>query len=136
MKPTTNLLLNESCTNKNIVFNLIIYITFLNHLLQKIMPRQRFNRFHHQTSHQQKRSKNRNSSNTTHPLSSSQSSPIDSSSSSLPRSHEIPREIPGYYYDHEKNRYFKIMPNKAVGSNHLFSADSIGTKTKRAEEVK
>src|SRR5256885_6122548 len=98
------------------------------------MPRQKFNRFHHQTSHQQKRSKNRNSKNTTHPLSSSidsQSSSIDSSSSSsLTRSHEIPREIPGYYYDHEKNRYFKIMPNKAVGSNHLFSADSIGTKTK------
>jgi DDB1- and CUL4-associated factor 4 len=121
------------------------------------MPRQRFSRSHYQTN-QQKRFNNRNSRNTTHSRSnnqnssnttthprsssidssdSSQSSPIDSSSSSsLTRSHEIPREIPGYYYDHEKDRYFKIMPNKSVGSNHLFSADSIGTKKKRAEEVK
>jgi len=96
-------------------------------------------RFHHRSSHQQNRFNNRNSNKITNSRSSDnslQSNPIDtSSSSSLARSDEIPKEIPGYYYDHEKNRYFKIMPNKAVGSNNPFSADSIGTKTKRAKEV-
>jgi WD repeat-containing protein 21A len=83
-------------------------------------------RFHHQSSHQQQnRFNNRNIM---------RSRSIGSSnSSSVTRSDEIPKEIPGYYYDHEKNRYFKIMPNKAVGSNNPFSADSI---MKRAEEVK
>ncbi|CAI2167286.1 5115_t:CDS:10 [Funneliformis geosporum] len=87
------------------------------------MPRQRINR----TGHRTKRFKNQSSIN------SSQLNPIDSSDTSP---QQTPKEIAGYYYDHEKNRYFKIMPNKTVGSSHPFSADSIGTKTKKAEEVK
>ena len=90
-------------------------------------------KFHHRSSH---RVKNRNSNNVTNSWSSRSSSINSSSSSSSIRSNEIPKEIPGYYYDQEKNRYFKIMPNKAVGSNHRFSADSIESKTKRDEEVK
>lgn len=90
-------------------------------------------KFHHRSSHyQQSRLNNRRTNNITRPQ--SQSSSIDSSSSlSVAISDETPKEIPGYYYDHEKNRYFKIMPNKAVGSSNPFSADSI---TKRVEEVK
>ncbi|GBC02851.1 hypothetical protein RclHR1_04860005 [Rhizophagus clarus] len=94
-------------------------------------------RFHHRSSHyQQNRFNNRKTNNITRPRSSnnnfSQTSSVDSSSSSSStRSDEIPKEIPGYYYDQEKNRYFKIMPNKAVGSNNPFSAESI---TKKAEE--
>ncbi|PKC08522.1 hypothetical protein RhiirA5_499903 [Rhizophagus irregularis] len=88
-------------------------------------------KFHHRSSHyQQSRLNNRRTNNITRPQ--SQSSSIDSSSSlSVAISDETPKEIPGYYYDHEKNRYFKIMPNKAVGSSNPFSADSI---TKRVEE--
>ncbi|CAG8445464.1 15016_t:CDS:10 [Funneliformis caledonium] len=88
------------------------------------MPRQRI---HHRT----KRFKNQSSIN------SSQINPIDSSvSSPKPKSSETPKEIAGYYYDHEKNRYFKIMPNKTVGSSHPFSADSIGTKKKAEEKAR
>ena len=86
------------------------------------MPRQRT---HHRAGHRPKRFNNQNPKH-------SQSSP---SSSSQPKLNETPKEIPGYYYDHEKNRYFKIMPNKTVGSSHPFSADSIETKTKLAKEV-
>ncbi|OZJ05177.1 hypothetical protein BZG36_02222 [Bifiguratus adelaidae] len=40
--------------------------------------------------------------------------------------------IPGYYWDPEKKRYFKILANKSLGSDHPYSAESI---KKRNEAV-
>ncbi|KAF9579268.1 hypothetical protein BGW38_004545, partial [Lunasporangiospora selenospora] len=39
------------------------------------------------------------------------------------------REIPGFYYDAEKKKYFKILPNHALGSQHPHSRQSIHEKT-------
>ncbi|RHZ50628.1 hypothetical protein Glove_494g14 [Diversispora epigaea] len=39
-------------------------------------------------------------------------------------------EIPGYYYDREKNRYFKILPNQVFGSDHPHSVSKVNEKKK------
>ncbi|KAF9897425.1 hypothetical protein BX616_005626 [Lobosporangium transversale] len=39
------------------------------------------------------------------------------------------REIPGFYYDPEKKKYFKITANHVFGSQHPFSQQSIKEKT-------
>ncbi|KAF9155394.1 hypothetical protein DFQ26_009748 [Actinomortierella ambigua] len=41
----------------------------------------------------------------------------------------VAREIPGFYYDPEKKRYFKITANHVHGSQHPYSAQSIKEKT-------
>lgn len=40
-------------------------------------------------------------------------------------------EIPGFYYDTEKKKYFKITAGHLVKSQHPFSRDTIAEKTRR-----
>ncbi|TPX67514.1 hypothetical protein SpCBS45565_g03727 [Spizellomyces sp. 'palustris'] len=37
----------------------------------------------------------------------------------------VPMEIPGYYFDPEKNRYFKIVPSKHASSSHRYTVDAL-----------
>nr|CAG8448432.1 4541_t:CDS:2 [Entrophospora candida]CAG8523726.1 3231_t:CDS:2 [Entrophospora candida] len=48
----------------------------------------------------------------------------------------LPREIPGYYYDEERDKYFKISPNSNFGSSHLHSSESISKRKKELEQEK
>ncbi|RUS27621.1 hypothetical protein BC938DRAFT_482989, partial [Jimgerdemannia flammicorona] len=57
-----------------------------------------------------------------------QQGPITSSSSTVVTSGPVPMEIPGFYYDPDKKRYFKILPNARLGSDHPHSADSVKAK--------
>ena len=41
----------------------------------------------------------------------------------------VVREIPGFFYDPEKKKYFKITANHTLGSQHPFSQQSIREKT-------
>ncbi|CAG8506376.1 15402_t:CDS:2, partial [Acaulospora colombiana] len=45
-----------------------------------------------------------------------------------------PMEIPGFYYDSEKNRYFKILQNKTFGSGHPHST-SVVRERKMTKEI-
>ena len=47
----------------------------------------------------------------------------------------VPRQIPGYYYDQERKRYFRILPSSVTSSSHPYSADSICTKLKNERKV-
>jgi hypothetical protein len=47
---------------------------------------------------------------------------------SLPQDPAV-REIPGFYYDLEKNKYFKITANHTLGGHFAFSQQSIKEKT-------
>ncbi|KND03236.1 uncharacterized protein SPPG_02290 [Spizellomyces punctatus DAOM BR117] len=37
----------------------------------------------------------------------------------------VPMEIPGYYFDPEKNRYFKIVPSKHASSSSRYTVDAL-----------
>ncbi|CAG8543109.1 4717_t:CDS:10 [Acaulospora morrowiae] len=67
-----------------------------------------------------------NSNNRVHPY-------LSNVSSNAPEN-SPPMEIPGFYYDSEKNRYFKILPNKTFGSDHPHSISAIKEK-KMTKEV-
>ncbi|CAG8557830.1 6184_t:CDS:2 [Paraglomus brasilianum] len=54
----------------------------------------------------------------------------DTSTNSL-----VPRQIPGYYYDQERKRYFRILPSSVTSSSHPYSADSIRTKLKNERKA-
>ncbi|KAG0302539.1 hypothetical protein BGZ98_007421 [Dissophora globulifera] len=63
------------------------------------------------------------------------SSSSSSSSSTSPATEPIIREIPGFYFDPEKKKYFKIIANQVFGSQYLFSQQSIKQKTEEKPVV-
>ncbi|PGH18862.1 hypothetical protein AJ79_00275 [Helicocarpus griseus UAMH5409] len=44
----------------------------------------------------------------------------------------IPREIPGYYYDPEKKKYFKIQANHAAPSGSKYTRDAIKSRQEKS----
>lgn len=62
----------------------------------------------------------------------SASSSIPSPATLVPTNPSPPaREIPGFYYDTEKKKYFKITAVHLVKSQHPFSRDAIAEKTRQ-----
>jgi hypothetical protein len=47
-----------------------------------------------------------------------------------------PRDIPGFYYDPERKKYFKIMSNCSVPNTHPFSKDNIRQRKKQTIQKK
>ncbi|KAG0006919.1 DDB1 and CUL4 associated factor 4-like 2 [Modicella reniformis] len=45
------------------------------------------------------------------------------------------KEIPGFYFDPDKKKYFKITPNHAFGSQHPYSQQSIKEKTQVKPDI-
>ena len=45
----------------------------------------------------------------------------------------MPRNIPGFYYDEAKGKYFKIQPNHAVSHGFKYSAQTIKLQQENAE---
>ncbi|KAK9762242.1 DDB1- and CUL4-associated factor 4, variant 2 [Basidiobolus ranarum] len=44
-------------------------------------------------------------------------------------------ELPGFYYDSERKRYFKILPNRSAPINHPYRQDNLVQKQKQKEVV-